>query len=83
MRYSYDQDNLHQIPLQQLQNSFHIEFVDGESLPYGGYIETEVYLPDFNHHQDCIFLIVPYHSHHQKVPLLNGIKYMILVISHL
>ena len=72
MSHSYYQENLQHIPLQQLGNLLHIECADGESLPYEGYIETDIYLPELDYRQESIFLIVPDSSYHQRVPLLIG-----------
>jgi len=81
MSHSFYLRHLRHLPLELLEKLLHIECADGKALPYKGYIETEIYLPELQQSYSCIFLIVPDSPYHDNVPLLLGTNFLKLLVN--
>ena len=71
----FHQQYLSHLPIQQLNDFINIECADGESLPYCGYVEADIFAPSVteeNNPLPCLLLVVPDTRYNERVPVLLG-----------
>ena len=72
---SFHRQHLSHLPIHELQDFINIECADGESLPYNGYIQADIFAPnvtDEEHPLPCLLLVVPDTKYNSQVPVLVG-----------
>ena len=72
---SFHELYLSHLPVHDLGEILTVECADGESLPYSGYIEADIFAPSVTkeeHPLPCLFLVVPDTRYNRRVPLLLG-----------
>ena len=63
---------LSDVQLKPIGDLLHIEGAAGQAVPYLGYIEVSVNIPEISQEQDCLILVVPQTNYSSRVPLLIG-----------
>lgn len=71
---SFYKENFPHTEIRSFNGILELQSVDGNSLPYEGYIEVEIKVPGLQNDKlyPCLFLIVQDTNYHQSVPLLLG-----------
>lgn len=71
---SFYKENFPQTEIRSFDGILELQGVDGNSLPYEGYIEAEIIVPGLQNDRvyPCLFLIVQDTNYHQSVPILLG-----------
>ena len=59
-------------PLLPLANILEVEGADGHTLPYIGYVEVKVTVPETEDSLSALLLVVPSTNYHQQTPVLLG-----------
>ena len=75
----FHQENLNNLPIQQVQSLLDIECADGNSLPYDGFIETELQIPGIAENFPALLLVIPDSTYNNSVPLLLGTNILIAI----
>jgi hypothetical protein len=75
------QQNLNNLPIQQVQSLLDIDCADGNSLPYDGFKETELQIPGVAEHFPALFLVIPDSTYNNSVPLLLERKILSIIIE--
>lgn len=70
--------HLAHLELQQLDQLLRIECADGQHLPYQGYIQAEVEVPELGQgiKQSCLLLVVPTTTYGSSTPVLLGTNFL-------
>ena len=72
---SFHHQHLSHLPIHELQDFINIECADGESLPYSGYIQADIFAPGVTEEEfplPCLLLVVPDTKYNSQVPVLVG-----------
>ena len=72
---------LQHLPIKTINQLLQIECADGQSLPYTGYIETEIFIKQLNQNHRCLFLIVPDSDYNSTVPLIIGTNLLLNIMD--
>ena len=74
--------NALQLEIKQLQTLIPMEGAAGVTVPYLGYVEAHLKIPEVKaFEEDCLFLVVPDHSYGKRVPLTIGTLHIDLIIE--
>ena len=69
---NFNQENLLHLPLNPIGDHLHVEGATGLNLPYIGFIEVNLKIPDTECVEDVLLLAVSHTNYHSLVPVLIG-----------
>ncbi|XP_053372981.1 uncharacterized protein LOC123532109 [Mercenaria mercenaria] len=81
---SFYKNHLTDIELQPLKEILHIECADGSKLPYLGYIQADINIPNgLPKSQDhtCLFLVVPDTNYSSRTPVILGTNILEILVE--
>lgn len=68
----YYKEQLAHLPLHKITDLLQVETAGEHTLPYSGYIEVQLKLPEIENTQSALLLVVPSTSYHHETPILLG-----------
>lgn len=68
----YYQEHLSHLPLHTIQDLLQVETAGEHTLPYAGYIEAQIKLPEMENTYPALLLVVPSTNYHCETPMLLG-----------
>ena len=80
----YYNDNLSDATLHPITELLHIECADGNTLPYKGFIEASIRVPELPDSEEliCPMLVVSDTNYNQKTPILLGTNVLTCLMHH-
>ena len=70
------------LPIKQLKTLIPMEGLGGITVPYLGYVEATLNIPEVKAFQeDCLFLVVNDHSYGKCVPIMIGTLHINMIID--
>ena len=70
------------LPIKQLQTLIPMEGSGGITVPYLGYVEATLDIPEVKaFHEDCLFLVVNDHNYGKRVPITIGTLHIDMIID--
>ena len=70
------------LPVHKLETLIPMEGSGGIQVPYLGYVEATLQIPEVEAFQeDCLFLVVPNHSYGKRVPITIGTLHIDMIIE--